>query len=332
MSAKKSFSISKGLASGLRSSVESASTNHGQQLHYDMMLIDVIEPDPNNPRKLLISRQEITQGLNKADPDYDHKAKELNDLSDLAESIKKVGIRNAIEVYKGDNKYRIISGERRYLAAILAGQSYVPARINQKFDEFKLRYIQWVENINRQDLSLWERYNNLVSMADAYYKTNSAPLNSQLLKKLLGVSDTQSYRYLCLLKADKEIIDLVKSGKLTNLKLIQELACIKNKINYQKTVQEIKNIPGVITSLKKFKSLLEKTAPARSVISLGKIKNINTAKHLLKIVLSDLTLNKYQHHFNGINWDSTKAINKAFKELLNILEKEFHNEETVDAN
>jgi len=146
MSTKKSFSISKGLANGLRSSVESASTNHGESLHYDMMLIDAIEPDPNNPRKLLISKQEIINGLNKSDLDYDRKAKEFNDLNDLAESIKKVGIRNAIEVYKEDNKYRIISGERRYLAAILAGQPYVPTRINQKFDEFKLRYIQWIEN------------------------------------------------------------------------------------------------------------------------------------------------------------------------------------------
>jgi ParB family chromosome partitioning protein len=221
MSTKKSFSISKGLANGLRSSVESASTNHGQQLHYDMMPIAMIEPDPNNPRKLLISKEELHHGLRKSDVDYERKAKELNDLNELAESIKKVGVRNAIEVYKENNKYRIISGERRYLATLLTGQEYIPARINQKFDEFKLRYIQWVENINRQDLSLWEKYNNLISLTEAHNKANYTELNQQLLKDLLGISATQAYRYLCLLNADKEIISLVEAGKITNLKLVQ---------------------------------------------------------------------------------------------------------------
>jgi ParB family chromosome partitioning protein len=331
MSTKKSFSISKGLASGLRSSVESAATNHGQQLHYDMMLLDVIEPDPNNPRKLLISKNEIIQGLNKMDSDYSRKAKELSDLSDLAGSIKKVGIRNAIEVYKEDNKYRIISGERRYLAAILAGQKYVPTRINQKFDEFKLRYIQWVENINRQDLSLLERYNNLVSMAKAYNKTNPVEMNAQVLQELLGVSETQSYRYLCLLTADEEIIELIKLEKLTNLQLIHELVCIRSKSNRQKILREIRNAQEEITSLTKFKALINKNTQPRISISLGKISNIATAKYLLKTLLSDPKLNKYQPNFNSINWDSAKSINKAFKKLINTIEQELNLKETVDA-
>src|SRR5207244_803234 len=125
---------------------------------------------------------------------------------------------NAIEVYKDGLKYRIVTGERRYWAALLAGQKSVPVRISQKPDEFILRYTQWVENINRQDLSLWEKFTNLILIADAYEKSNQREFNEQALQSLLGISNIQAYRYFCLLKADEKIIQLVQFGKLNNLK------------------------------------------------------------------------------------------------------------------
>lgn len=327
MSTKKSFSIPKGLATGIRTSIQSATTNHGQ-LHYDMMAVDMIEPDLQNPRKLSITRDEMLNGLQKSDEKYEKKMKELEALQDLAESIKKVGIRNAIEVYKEESIYRIISGERRYLAAILAGQKYVPTRINQKLDELKLRYIQWVENINRQDLSLWERYNNLTTMASAYYKANTIELDATILKELLGVSETQSYRYLCLLKADEDIIDLIKSEKLTNLKLIQELVGIKNKSARQKVLEEIHNT--TTTSLNTFKKMKDITSSAKSSINLGKINNLPMAKYLINTLLNDTKLIKYQTKFENVDWSSPKAINKAFKDLLKVVEKELKMKETAN--
>ena len=330
MSTKKSFSIPTGLATGLRSSIQSATTNQGQ-LHYDMMSVDVIELDPENPRKLSITRDEMLNGIHKSDANYEKKAKELDALIELAESIKKVGIRNAIEVYKDDTKYKIISGERRYLAALLADQKYVPARINQKLDELKLRYIQWVENINRQDLSLWEKHNNLVTMAAAYNKTNSKELNSEALKELLGVSDTQSYRYLCLLNADSEILELVKSGKINNLKLIQEIVSVKNKSARQQVLQDIQNSIAGETTVNKFKKLKDKKATTtRSVITLGKVSNLNTAKYLVHTILRDSKLSKYQSKFGSVDWDSVKAVNKAFKDLLKAIEQELDVKETAD--
>jgi hypothetical protein len=69
MSTKKRFSIAPDLASGIRNTIQSASTNQGQ-LHYDMMSLDAIEPDPENPRKLSLSRDEIINGLVATDKDY----------------------------------------------------------------------------------------------------------------------------------------------------------------------------------------------------------------------------------------------------------------------
>lgn len=326
MATKKRFTIAPDLASGLRNTIQSASTNQGQ-LHYDMMSIDAIETDPENPRKLSISKADIFSELSASDSDYEKKKVDLEKLHELAESIKRVGVRNAIEVYKDGSIYRIISGERRYLATILLGMKSIPARINSKPDEFNLRYMQWVENINREDLSLWEKYNNLILMAGVYEKANNTSLTEKKLQELIGVSSIHAYRFFCLLKADTRIIDLVKSGKINNLKIVQELVTMKDKSAVEQIIEWIKLSKNEITSLSKYKLVAGKRAQASHSISLGKVTNTGIAKHLINIVLADSRLSKHQPKFTNIDWSSTKSISKAFKVLFKTLESELQTDE-----
>lgn len=337
MSTKKRFTIAPDLASGIRNTIESASNNQGQ-LHYDMMSLDAIEPDPENPRKLSISRNEILNGLNATDSDYQTKLKERDALNELSESIKRIGVRNAIEVYKDGLKYRIVTGERRYWAAMLAGQKSVPVRISQKPEEFNLRYTQWVENINRQDLSLSEKLNNLILIAEAHKKSNRGEFNEQALQSLLGISTAQAYRYFALLNADGKIIQLVKLGKINNLKLIQELVAMKDQGARNQIISWIQSSKDEVTSLASFKESAGKgkrvmPSPSKlsagKSISLGKINNIQAAKRLFEIVLSDTRLDKYRYEFKNIDWASSKSITKAFKSLFKSIESELSVEETA---
>jgi ParB/RepB/Spo0J family partition protein len=331
MSTKKRFTIAPDLASGIRSTIQSASNNQGQ-LHYDMMSLDAIETDPENPRKLLLTRDEILYGLNSTDSDYQRKLKERDALNELCESIKRVGIRNAIEVYKDGLIYRIVTGERRYWAAILAGQTSVPVRISQKPNEFNLRYIQWVENINRKNLSLWEKFNNLLLIADGYKKSNHVEFDEGVLQSVLGISNIQAYRYYSLLQADEKIIELVRLGKLNNLKIVQELVSMKDKGARGQIISWILSSKDEVTSLAKYRLSAGKKLPSSKLkeeqsISLGKINNLNTAKHLFEIVLSDIRLAKYRHIFQHIDWNSSKLITKAFKDLFKTIEKELNAKE-----
>lgn len=277
MSTKKRFTIAPDLANGIRNTMQSASTNQGQ-LHYDMMSLDVIEPDPSNPRKLLISHNEIINGLNPSDPDYKTKSKNLEALHELAESIKRVGIRNAIEVYKEGIKYYIITGERRYWAALMVGQKTIPVRINPKPDEFNLRYIQWVENINRQDLSLWERFHNLTLLSEAHKNSNQGELTEDFIQKLLGISNIQAYRYFCLLKADEKILELIRLGKINNLKLVQELVSMKDKVAKNQIIAWISSSKEEITSLANYREVAGKKS------SSSKSRNVQSI-HLGKIII-----------------------------------------------
>ena len=98
----------------------------------DIMLIpvDMIEPNPYQPR---IS--------------FDSEA-----LEGLAESIKSLGLIQPITVRrKAQDRYQIISGERRFRACRMAGLEKVPAYIKDANDQGMLE-MAIVENIQREDL------------------------------------------------------------------------------------------------------------------------------------------------------------------------------------
>lgn len=329
MSTKKRFSIATELAHGLRTSMQSATTNQGQ-LHYDMMPLEIIERDPKNPRKLAITLDELQNGVNQDDHKYAQKLRERENLYDLCESIKRIGVRNALEVYKDGTKYRLITGERRYLAAILAEQKSVPVRINQKPTEFNLRYTQWVENINRQDLSLWEKFNNLQLIAESY-KKESQEFNEKILQQLLGVSPVQAYRYFCLLNADNKIINLVQIGKLNNVKLVQELVAMKDKSACNRILSWITAAKAEVTSLTHYREAINKTKNRgkSQAIDLGKIYNKQAAKQMIETLLADTKYQKFNIFFSQLDWNSTDAINRAFKNFFRNIEKESNTQENI---
>ena len=92
--------------------------------------VDLIEPNPFQPRM-----------------NFDNDA-----LQELAASIRSFGLIQPITVRrKGNDKYQIISGERRYRASILAGMDMIPAYIRDASDQGMLE-MAIVENIQRENL------------------------------------------------------------------------------------------------------------------------------------------------------------------------------------
>jgi ParB/RepB/Spo0J family partition protein len=336
MSIKKRFTIAKELASGIRSTV-AAMANNPAQIHYDLMPLELIKPDPMNPRKLLLGAEDMVHGVSQSDPQSEAKLREFDKLSELAQSIQRVGVRNAIEVYKHEQHYQIISGERRYLASILAQETHIPVRISQKPEPFKLRYMQWVENINREDLSLYEKYTNLTTIAQAHQEAQGKPIDPGMLQNILGTSTPQAYRYYALLNADSLVMELVKNNQITNLKIIDELARLKDKTLRAQVIRRIQFSSEPVTSLSMFKRLLGQPQPQPQsypmtgkphmispppVMGLGQLPNVQVAQELLAIILCDVRLAKYKGDFAHINWDSVSMVNRAFQDVIDLLQKE----------
>ena len=169
--------------------------------------VDLIEPNPYQPRM-----------------SFDSEA-----LQELADSIRTFGLIQPITVRrKGEGKYQIISGERRYRASRLAGMEMIPAYIRDASDQGMLE-MAIVENIQRENLDPIElamSYQRLMEecrltqeqMADRVGKKRASVANQLRLLKLpakvqhdvkvglvsvghakvlLGVEDPQLQEFLC---------------------------------------------------------------------------------------------------------------------------------------
>jgi ParB family chromosome partitioning protein len=166
---KKSFKIQANLAQALDETVNSAHNNAGE-LFIQAIPIKKIKIDPHNPREL-----ELPVRLNESIEDLINHVPSATisklGLDSLAESIKTQGVINPILVYKNNDHYQLIAGHRRTLAAVLAQKIDIPAKIlNHKPDELQISQLQWIENIEREDLSLWERLCNLEKIVSSFKK------------------------------------------------------------------------------------------------------------------------------------------------------------------
>ena len=121
--------IKKGLGRGLSSLIGEAKI----ELKKNQLQISDIVPNKYQPRKIF----------------------EESNMEDLTNSIKERGIIQPIIVRKSQDhnqKYEIIAGERRWLAAQRAGLHNVPVVITEA-DDLKSLEFAILENIQRQDLS-----------------------------------------------------------------------------------------------------------------------------------------------------------------------------------
>jgi ParB family chromosome partitioning protein len=138
--------------------------------------IELIDPNPFQPRT-----------------NFDDES-----LSELAESISKLGIIQPITVRLLDGRYQLISGERRFRAAKLAGLKSLPAFIRTADDQGMLE-MSLVENIQREDLNAIEVAISYQRLIDECHLTQDA-LSERVGKKRATISN-----YLRLLKLPAEI-------------------------------------------------------------------------------------------------------------------------------
>ena len=120
-------------------------------------------------------------------------------LNDLAQSIQVQGIIQPITVRKlSENKYQLISGERRLQASKIAGLEQIPAYIRIADDQQMLE-MALIENIQRENLNAIEialSYQRLISECD---------LKQEQLGDRVGKNRSTVTNYLRLLKLPPDI-------------------------------------------------------------------------------------------------------------------------------
>jgi len=132
-----------------------------------------------------------------------------DNLNDLAASIEKLGIIQPITVCKTeDDNYMLISGERRYRAAQIAGLTAIPAFIRQADDQGLLE-MALVENIQREDL-------NAIEIAISYKRLiEECNLTQEDLSLRVGKNRATIANYIRLLNLPAEIQIGIRDEKIS---------------------------------------------------------------------------------------------------------------------
>ena len=345
MNKRKKFNISEDINRGITDVMNAVNSDAGS-FRYEVVALSRIEVDPDNPRELALSAKDIAEGIKSEDTNFLKKKAEKDELERLSLTIKSKGVINPVVVYKFGTNYRLVAGERRYLASLMVGKDNIHARIlGKKPDLLNLRSLQWIENNEREDLSLKEKLNNLKSIIDAHLDSSSdsntdTKLSIALLRQLFGFTNTQAGYYFSVMNAPVDLKASVDKGDVKSLDKAAFIASIKEndirkvvlqacidgeslkslrKIAHQEKQQARKakkRANGLLTQIQQ-----RKGRPA-SQVNLGKVKDIKIVRKLIEAVVSNPIYVRYATQFAKADWNSYDQATKRFQELLKIIAKE----------
>ena len=184
---------------------KSKSSNQSDKVETKEIIKEVVkEVIKEVPKEMTLKIKDIE--INKEQP-----RKQFNEdaLQELADSIVQHGIIEPLVVTKKDNYYLLVSGERRWRAAMKAGLKEVPVVVKNYTDQEVLE-IGLIENIQREDL-------NPIEEAQAYKKLiEEFNLKQDDVAERVSKSRTTITNILRLLKLAEKVQEMVIDEKLSN--------------------------------------------------------------------------------------------------------------------
>lgn len=190
--------------------IPTSTNNHYAVGNNSFIKLDSIEVNPYQPRT-----------------HFDEQA-----LQELSQSIRTYGLIQPITVRPIENgKYQLISGERRFRAAKLAGLTEIPAFV-RTVDDVQSVQMALVENIQRSDL-------NAIEVALCYQLLiDECHLKQEELSDKLGKDRSTISNYLRLLKLASETQIAVRDKKIS-MGHARALVVVEDEELQNKIVREI---------------------------------------------------------------------------------------------
>ncbi|PIZ03598.1 MAG: hypothetical protein COY58_08590 [Gammaproteobacteria bacterium CG_4_10_14_0_8_um_filter_38_16] len=318
---KKKFSISPAVNKALTQTIQMAEAENSNFFNTEI-LIDRISLDSENPRKQKITLRDLKSGLSSSDPQYAVKKDEYDGLCELAESIKREGLLNPISVIEEGSNFKMVAGERRFLATIIAGKKVIEARVFRKKPKpLDLRVIQWSENQSRKDLSLHDKLMNVSAILEAYRSEKQEELTAIRLSEVISISRQQAQYFKAIL-SNAGLMKFIKDERVSTFEMARKLAPLELE-QIHKRLNEIfdgvdnKDVHSVIS-----KDKSKNAGRKRAAVNLGSTKKPFVAKTIAETMLSTNQFSKYAQNFRPVDWTCLDQSTKAFKKLVEIMEKE----------
>ena len=253
------FRIKKGLGRGLSSLIGDAKVNS----NVNKLSVSDLVRNKLQPRKI-----------------FDQK-----NLEELTNSIKERGVIQPIIVRNSQNhtdKYEIIAGERRWLAAQNAGLHEIPVVITEA-DDLKSLEFAIVENVQRHDLNSIEEANGYQKLIDQF------GYDQEKVAKFIGKSRSHISNCLRLLTLPKEVIALIENGNLSQghakvlVGLENAFFVAKKIIDKKLSVRQAENLVKIFKTKSKSKYILKdpnlKQLESELINKIGLNVSINNKKN-----------------------------------------------------
>ncbi|WP_164469883.1 ParB/RepB/Spo0J family partition protein [Aliarcobacter cryaerophilus] len=243
--------------------------------------VSLIKPNPNQPRKIFDEEK----------------------LQELSASIKEHGLLQPIVVVENeDGTYTLIAGERRLRAHKLANIEEIKAIIVDK-DEFKLRELALIENIQRDDL-------NIIELAFCYAQLlNEHNITHEELSKKVFKSRTSITNTLRLLQLSSYVQQFLATDKISagHAKMMIGLTTEDQKkicdtiIGQKLSVRETEKL---------VKDLKEKDIPKPKKEKVTNSYNISNLKSFAEFLKNDKIKAKIDKNSIKIEFNSQEDIDK----------------------
>lgn len=252
--------------------------------------VDDIEANPRQPRR-----------------DFDEKT-----LQELAGSIKLHDIIQPITVSSlSGGKFRLISGERRWRAAKLAGLKDIPAYIRQTNDA-QLLELALIENLQREDLNAMEISFSYKRMMEELEYTQE-----QVAEKM-GKDRSTVANFIRLLKLPPDIQLAVRNNEISmgHARALINVDTIDKQLYIFKEIKEkslsVRQTEALVRTLYKQDGGVKKSSKRQLPVSLQRIED-KLASHFSTRV-------RISNHRNGngqilIEYYSQEELNKILKQM-----------------
>ncbi len=244
----------------------------------DLSSIDNFELEAQGARVEELPVEQITPNPYQPRKHFDETA-----LKELSESIRKHGLLQPIVVIEKDEGYLLVAGERRLRAHKLAKLDTVKAIIaNVSIDEFKLRELALIENIQRENLNAVELANSYAELIEVHKITHEE------LSRIVHKSRSQITNTMRLLSLSDYAKKQLIAGKITqgHAKVLVGLdekrqkimidSIIGQKLSVRDVEKMVKNNKGTV------KPNISKKDPAITENASEKLKQALPFKHKTK--------------------------------------------------
>ena len=231
-----------------------------------------------------------------------------SELKELAKSISEYGVIQPITVRKiKENKYQIISGERRFRACKLASINKIPVYIKETEDN-KMLELALIENIQRQDL-------DPIEIGISYQKLiDELKLTQEKLAEKIGKKDQQLTIFLRLLN----LHPIIQAGLRDFMLTVGHAKCLLTISDKEKQLDYYNFIISKNLSVRETENLIKRNRKEKKH-SLYESNFKEYEKKLEKILDMKIKIKELKNGSGKlqINFQSEKELNKIINVFKN---------------